>query len=49
MASGLIHSMALIEEESDMDIVWLAAGALFFIGSFGFARFVRAPRVEERP
>jgi hypothetical protein len=39
--------MHCIEEETDVDILWLVAGAVFFAGSYGLVRFFDSLRVEE--
>lgn len=35
-----------IEEEPEMDIVWLVAGFAFFIGSYGLVRFFDSLKAE---
>ena len=39
--------MTLIEEESDMDIVWLLVGVAFFVGSCGLVHFFGSLRAED--
>lgn len=39
--------MLLIEEESDMDIVWLLAGVAFFGGSYGLVLFFNRLSAED--
>lgn len=39
--------MKPIEEESDMDIVWLLAGVAFFVGSCGLVEFFSSLKAEE--
>lgn len=42
-----ISSMTPIEEESDMDIVWLLAGGAFFITSLGLVQLFGRLRGED--
>jgi hypothetical protein len=39
--------MTDIEEESDMDILWLLAGVAFFVGSCGLVYFFGSLRAED--
>ena len=42
-----MHLVGLIEEVPDMDILWLAAGAAFFIGCYGLIRFFNELLTED--
>jgi hypothetical protein len=39
--------MTNIEEESEMDIAWILAGAAFFAGSCGLVHFFGSLRAED--
>jgi hypothetical protein len=39
--------MAIIEEDFDMDIVWLLTGAAFFVASCGLVRFFGSLQEED--